>query len=105
MNDFKKLLEKYADIAIKIGINIEPNQTLVINSPIECAEFVRIIANKAYDAGAKNVHVKWNDEELSLIKYMKAPLKLRRIPCLGSRGIRKFGKRKCGLFIYICFKS
>ncbi len=53
MNDFKKLLEKYADIAIKIGINIEPNQTLVINSPIECAEFVRIIANKAYDAGAK----------------------------------------------------
>ncbi|ACA46524.1 aminopeptidase [Clostridium botulinum] len=73
MNDFKKLLEKYADIAIKIGINIEPNQTLVINSPIECAEFVRIIANKAYDAGAKNVHVKWNDEELSLIKYMKAP--------------------------------
>ena len=73
MNKFKNLLEKYADIAIKIGINLQPKQTLVINSPIECAEFVRIIASKAYEAGAKNVHVKWSDEELTLIKYMKAP--------------------------------
>lgn len=76
MNNFKNLLEKYADIAVKIGINLQPKQTLVINSPIECVEFVRIIASKAYEAGAKNVHVKWNDEKLSLIKYMKAPFEI-----------------------------
>lgn len=73
MTDFKKLLQKYAELSIKIGVNLQRNQTLVINSPIECAEFVRIIAEEAYKSGAKDVHVEWGDEELSLIKFMNAP--------------------------------
>lgn len=69
-----KMLEKYAELVVKTGINLQEKQQLFINSPIECAEFARIIAEKAYEAGAINVIVDYNDEKLSLIKYNKATM-------------------------------
>ncbi|WP_377887274.1 aminopeptidase [Alkalihalobacillus sp. R86527] len=73
MTTFHKNLQKYADLAVKVGVNIQEGQTLVVNAPLTSAEFVRKIAESAYDAGAKNVHVEWNDESLTRIKYEKAP--------------------------------
>ncbi|SHE85704.1 aminopeptidase [Clostridium fallax] len=66
-----EMLEKYATLAVKTGVNIQKNQTLVLRTPIECADFARIIANKAYDLGAKEVVVLWSDEKLSKITYLK----------------------------------
>ncbi|WP_103106333.1 aminopeptidase [Brevibacillus reuszeri] len=73
MNSFEQNIEKYADLAVRTGVNLQQGQTLVIRAPIEAVTFVRVLAEKAYDAGAKHVHVDWNDDELSLIKYRKAP--------------------------------
>jgi aminopeptidase len=67
------LLEKYVRLIVKSGINIQKNQTLVIISSIECASFVRIIAKTAFEEGARDVVVEWNDELLSKIKYLYAP--------------------------------
>lgn len=73
MDNFENLLSKYAELSVRVGVNLQKGQTLVINSPIECAEFTRIVAKEAYKAGAKEVHVEWSDEELTLIKFMNAP--------------------------------
>jgi len=73
MNNFNNMLEKYAELAVKVGVNIQAGQTLVVNSPIECAEFTRLVAKVAYKAGAKDVHIEWSDDELTLIKYLNAP--------------------------------
>lgn len=73
MNNFEQSLKKYADLAVGVGINIQKNQTLVVNSPIECAEFARAISEAAYKRGAKNVIMRWNDEKSALIKYLNAP--------------------------------
>lgn len=73
MDSFNNTLKKYAELAVKVGVNIQKGQTLVINSPIECAEFARLLSKEAYNAGAKEVHVEWSDEELALIKFMNAP--------------------------------
>ncbi|WP_291634314.1 aminopeptidase [Clostridium sp.] len=67
-----KLLEKYALLLVKTGINIQKNQTLVVNSPIECASFTRIISKIAYIEGAREVVVNWRDELSSKIKFMNA---------------------------------
>lgn len=69
----EEYLKRYAKLAVCTGINLQKNQTLVVNAPIEAASFVRNIAEVAYDCGAKNVKVRWNDEKLALIKYLKAP--------------------------------
>ncbi|MBX4269799.1 aminopeptidase [Clostridium estertheticum] len=68
-----KLLEKYALLLVKTGINIQKDQTLVINSPIECADFTRIVSKIAYLEGAREVVVTWRDELSTKIKFMFAP--------------------------------
>lgn len=73
MSLFEQNLEKYAEIAVKVGINLQKNQTLVVNATTNNMDFVRLVAKKAYEAGAKDVHVEWNDEQLALLKYNLAP--------------------------------
>lgn len=67
------MLEKYARLIVKIGVNIQKGQTLVVSSPIEAAEFTRLIAKTAYLEGAKDVVINWTDELFSKIRYMHAP--------------------------------
>ena len=62
-------MEKYAELALKTGVNLQKNQALMINSTIEGAEFTRIVVKKAYELGAKNVHINWSDDELNLLKF------------------------------------
>ena len=71
--DFNKNLDKYAELAVKVGVNIQPGQELLVRSPIECAQFVRKVVKHAYDVGAKNVYIEWSDEECTLIRYLNAP--------------------------------
>ena len=70
--DFNSKLQKYAKLAVKTGVNIQPGQTLLVRTPIECAEYVRYVVEEAYKAGAKNVHIEWSDEKCNLIKYLNA---------------------------------
>lgn len=64
-------LRQYAQLIVKTGVNIGEGQTLVIGSPIECAPITRLIAETAYDAGAREVIVNWKDEQLSKIRFIK----------------------------------
>lgn len=66
-------LEKYAQLIVKTGLNIQPGQSLVINSPLECAPFTRMVAEAAYQAGARDVAVQWSDELLAKIRFLQAP--------------------------------
>ncbi|WP_068618675.1 aminopeptidase [Paenibacillus tuaregi] len=71
--DFQLLLKKYAELVIKVGVNIQPDQVLIIQAPIETAEFTRLVVASAYEAGAKYVQVEWDDEQVTRIRYEKAP--------------------------------
>lgn len=67
-----KYLDNYANLIVKFGVNIQPDQILVINTPIECADFARLIASKAYDVGARDVVMNWRDELSSKLRFEKA---------------------------------
>ncbi|CAM3263804.1 aminopeptidase [Sporolactobacillus spathodeae] len=73
MENFKKLLDNYASIAIQFGLNVQKNQDVMIFAPIESPEFVRLAVKKAYEAGAKNVFVEWSDEPTTRIRFESAP--------------------------------
>ncbi|WP_440604280.1 aminopeptidase [Bacillus sp. GB_SG_008] len=70
---FEQTLEKYAALAVNVGVNIQPGQTLNIGAPIESAPFVRLVTKKAYESGAKHVYVDWVDENLTRLKFDLAP--------------------------------
>lgn len=65
----EKIKEKYAELALRTGVNLQKDQALMINAPIEGADFTRDVVRKAYEMGAKNVHINWVDDELTLLKY------------------------------------
>lgn len=73
MHNFSEMLDKYAELIVKVGLNLQKNQELLINVSIECAEFARLVVKKAYTAGAKNVYVEWEDEQLTVLKHTMAP--------------------------------
>ncbi|SDK92710.1 aminopeptidase [Natronincola ferrireducens] len=93
MNDFNNKLQKYAEVALKVGLNIQQGQNLVINAPIPATDFVRVVAKKAYELGVKNVHVEWADEEMTLIKLLHAPQEaLKEFPMWKAKGYEEMAK-------------
>lgn len=69
----QETLEKYATLALKTGVNLQKDQMLVINAPIEGADFTRLVAKQAYEMGAKHVHINWSDDALTLLRFTHAP--------------------------------
>jgi aminopeptidase len=80
-SEFKENLEKYAEVILKIGLNLQPGQRLLIGgptpysygTPLELAPLVRLIAKKAYQIGAKFVEVFWDDDQVRKIRFEHAP--------------------------------
>lgn len=67
------VLEKYAGLVVRTGLNIRKGQTLVITSLVECAPFARMVAEEAYKAGARDVVMNWGDELLAKLRFVHAP--------------------------------
>ena len=65
MKNFTLLLKKYADFIVRVGVNPQPGQTLVINCCLEAAPLARLCVRSAYEAGARDVLVNWSDNEVS----------------------------------------
>ena len=65
MENFNALLKKYADFIVRVGVNPQPGQTLIINCPLEAAPLARLCVRSAYEAGARDVQVNWSDNAVS----------------------------------------
>ncbi|MFC4302484.1 aminopeptidase [Cohnella boryungensis] len=72
MGTWEQKLEKYAELIVRVGVNVQKGQEVFVLASIEIADLVRKVAAKAYEAGAGNVHVDWTDEGLTRLKYEKA---------------------------------
>ncbi|TFD99613.1 aminopeptidase [Jeotgalibacillus salarius] len=68
-----EMFEKYADLAVRVGVNVQKDQLLYIGASIDNAPFVRLVTKKAYEAGARQVFVDWADDEVSRMRYEMAP--------------------------------
>ena len=65
-------LREYARLLVRVGLNVYSGQNLVISAPVECADFARLCAAEAYDAGCREVIMNWHDDALTRMKYLRA---------------------------------
>jgi len=65
-------LDKLAQVAIKVGLQLAEGQDLVITAPMTAAPLVRRITEHAYKAGAGLVTTLYSDEEATLARYKYA---------------------------------
>ncbi len=70
---FQEKLQNYADLAVHVGIGLQAGQRLIVRGPIEGAPLVRMIVERAYQAGARLVDVLWTDDALTLARFRYAP--------------------------------
>jgi aminopeptidase len=66
-------LDKLAEVAVRVGLNLQPGQDLFLTAPIAALPLVRRIAEHAYKAGAGLVTPVFSDEEITLARYRFAP--------------------------------
>lgn len=79
-NHLDHTLALYGDLAIRVALNLQPGQRLLIIGPLanggcslEAAPLVRCITESAYKAGASFVETLWGDEALQLARFKYAP--------------------------------
>lgn len=62
-------LDKLAEVAIKVGLQLQKGQDLVLTAPLVAVPLVRLITAHAYKAGASTVTTFYSDEETTLARY------------------------------------
>jgi aminopeptidase len=66
------LLDRYAHLTVRSGLNIQPGQQLLITAPLEAVPLVRRITEHAYKAGASLVTTIYNDDVTTLARFQQA---------------------------------
>ncbi|MGW9229954.1 aminopeptidase [Pseudorhizobium sp. NPDC055634] len=66
-------LDKLAEVAVKVGLQLQRDQDLVMTAPLAALPLVRLITKHAYMAGAGLVTTFYSDEEATLARYRHAP--------------------------------
>ena len=94
--DMEKMLEKYAKLAVKKGVNLQKNQVLLINTPVECVDFARAIAKVGYEEGAKEVIVHYGDQTIQRLKLEKASIDtLKDVPNWVAESYNSYAREGC----------
>lgn len=72
MATHEEKLKEYAELLIRIGINLQKGEELVIHAPVDVAPFARLCVDAAYTAGAGDVTVIWSDDAVTRAHFLHA---------------------------------
>ena len=70
--DLPAMIERYADLLVRFGVNLQPGQSLRIGAELEHAPLVRQVTEVAYQLGAPYVQVDWTDTPLQRARLLYA---------------------------------
>lgn len=62
-----KKLRQFATLTVRRGVNVKPGQDVIIHAELDQPEFVTMVVEEAYAAGAKSVRVKWTHQPISRV--------------------------------------
>ena len=90
-----KRMDRFADLAVRVGANVSEGQDVEIRAQIEHAPLARAIAEKAYEAGARFVNIDYNDPFQKLFRLKHAlPESLPYIPEWWDEKMRLLAENK-----------
>jgi len=73
-SDFEEHLEAYANLIVARGVSLEAGQTVIISAPVEAYDFARRVQRVCFEHGAKDVIMKWTDNEGGVLRLRHATL-------------------------------
>ncbi|HCV5760027.1 TPA: aminopeptidase [Staphylococcus aureus] len=69
LTSYKEKLQQYAELLVKVGMNVQPKQPVFIRSSVETLELTHLIVEEAYHCGASDVRVVYSDPTLKRLKF------------------------------------
>ena len=60
-------LKGYAELIVRVGVNIQAGQDVIISAELDQPEFVELVVGECYRAGAAEVRVEWTHQPLKLL--------------------------------------
>lgn len=70
---YEKQLQKYAELLVKVGLNVQEKEPVYIQASIDASDFVHLVVEEAYKIGAEDVKVRYNDDRIAQLKYQYEP--------------------------------
>lgn len=69
----KPVMRSYAKLIVRVGANVQKGQEVRVFASLDQPEFIKMLAEECYKAGASRVTVDWNYPELTKLsaRYMK----------------------------------
>ena len=61
----KEQLQKYAELLAKVGLNVQKDQTVFIEAALDQPDFVTMVVEECYKAGASEVYVDWSHQPVA----------------------------------------
>ena len=71
--DFAERVDRLAEVAVRVGLNLQAGQELVLTAPLDALPLARAITRQAYRAGASLVTTLLADDEATLARFAHAP--------------------------------
>lgn len=65
----KKRLQKYAELVVKCGLNVQKGQEVIIRCGLDQPDFVTMCVEECYKCGAERVKVEWSYMPVSKLGY------------------------------------
>jgi aminopeptidase len=64
MTDLGTRIDRFADLVVRIGVDVQPGQDVAVIAGVEDLRIARAVVDKAYAAGARRVLVEYTDPHL-----------------------------------------
>ena len=72
----KTRLRKYANLIARTGVNIQKGQEVIINAELDQPEFIAMLVDECYKAGAAKVTVDWTYQPLTKLNVRHCSAKV-----------------------------
>lgn len=69
MSNYQYKLRQYAQLLVRVGMNVQDKQPVFIRSSVEALELTHLVVEEAYIAGASDVRVEYADPRLKRLKF------------------------------------
>src|SRR5690606_41665462 len=72
-HDLASRIDAYADLLLKVGVNLQPGQKLILRTTTAAVALTRAVVARAYDMGSPYVEAIWSDDGVTRARLMRAP--------------------------------
>lgn len=71
----KTVMQKYAKLIARKGVNVKKGQEVIVSASLDQPEFVKMVVEECYRAGASKVTVEWSFQPITKLHYRYRSLK------------------------------